>query len=62
MDLHSLNCAESDELIAAIRRAVDANDGKWVTLRNFLETPGMTHAKVFNQYPRWEDAVRAAGI
>lgn len=51
-----------DEVVDAVRGAVKAAGGKRVGLRHFIAGSGMGRKEVFRHFPRWEEALAAAGV
>jgi len=60
---HKILCNDGrDEVVGAVRREVKAAGGKRVGLRHFLAATGMKKNDVFRHFPRWEEALAAAGV
>lgn len=52
---------EKETLLEAIRTAVNAAGGKRVTRQQFLNSSGFKVADIFRHFPKWSDALTAAG-
>jgi hypothetical protein len=52
---------EKETLLEAIRTAVNAAGGKWISKQQFLRSSGFKEADIFRYFPKWSDAVSAAG-
>jgi hypothetical protein len=53
---------ERETLLDEIRKVVNAADGARVTKKQFLESSGVKLSDVLRHFPRWSDAVAAAGF
>lgn len=53
---------EKGQLLAAIRSAVEAAGGVRPTRQQFLKSSGFTVGALFRHFPRWSDALAAAGF
>ena len=60
VDGENAKMAGSDEVIAAIRQAVEKVKGDRVSLNQFLKESGLKYSEVFNHFARWDDALAAA--
>jgi hypothetical protein len=56
-----LSLDEKETLLEAIRTAVNAAGGKRVTRQQFLNSSGFKVADIFRHFPKWSDALTAAG-
>lgn len=50
-----------DDVLMAVRGAVEKADGRRVTLAQFLKSSGLKYEDVFRFFARWEEALEAAG-
>ncbi|NGZ96507.1 MAG: hypothetical protein CV089_10360 [Nitrospira sp. WS110] len=53
---------EKDALLNAIRKAAASNSNTRLTRQNFLKASGLKLADLFRHFPKWFDALVAAGI
>lgn len=53
---------EKETLLNAIRKAAEANSSTRLARQNFLKTSGLKLADLFRHFPKWSDALAAAGV
>jgi hypothetical protein len=53
---------DQETLLEAVRAAVNVAGGVWISRRRFLETSGLKMSDILRHYPRWTDALVAAGF
>ena len=53
---------EKETLLNAIRKAAGSTSGARLTRQHFLKTSGLKLADLFRYFPKWSDALVAAGI
>lgn len=53
---------EKETLLDAIRKAAGGKSGTRLTRQNFLRTSGLKVADLFRHFPKWSDALTAAGV
>ena len=53
---------EKETLLEAIRRAAETTGGERLTRQHFLKASGLKVADLFRHFPKWSDALAAAGI
>jgi hypothetical protein len=53
---------EKETLLNAIRKAAGSTSGARLTRQHFLATSGLKLADLFRYFPKWSDALAAAGV
>lgn len=53
---------EKEILLNAIRKAAEASSGTRLTRQNFIKMSGLKVSDLFRHFPKWSDALAAAGI